>query len=235
VPGREPSSAASNLKHPEQGSVPTKAIIFDIGRVIVRINLNRLVEPLAALVPADAGARALKTLSPQQIWSAIEADSRWGDWQEGRMTPREWHEHLTDRLRVTIGYAEFCEAWNRALDPELILDQALFEKLGKRYRLAVLSNTDPLHSAHLESHFAFLNHFPVRVYSCRVGASKPSSAIYSAALDALGVLPAEALYIDDIGEYATAAQRLGLDAIHFESSAQLLARLSSRGLLDGAP
>ena len=103
------------------------------------------------------------------------------------MTPHQWHEHLTGRLRVTIGYAEFCEAWNRALDPEPILEEALFEKLGKRYRLALLSNTDPLHSAHLESHFAFVKHFPVRIYSCRVGASKPSPAIYAAALDALGV------------------------------------------------
>jgi putative hydrolase of the HAD superfamily len=147
------------------------------------------------------------------------------------MTPRQWHEHLTARLRVTIGYAEFCEAWNRTVDPETILEEALFDKLSQRYRLALLSNTDPLHSAHLERHFAFMKHFPVRIYSCRVGASKPSPVIYAAALDALGVPPAEALYIDDIANYAAAAQRLGLDAIRFESPAQLLAQLSNRGLL----
>lgn len=213
MPGRELPPAAST-----KGPVPIKAVIFDIGRVIVRVNLNRLAEPLAALVPSGAGAHAAEKLSPQQVWSAIESDSRWGDWQEGRMTPRQWHEHLTGRLRVTIGYAEFCEAWNRALDPETILEEALFDKLSQRYRLAVLSNTDPLHSAHLESHFAFMKHFPVRIYSCAVGASKPSPAIYAAALDALGVHPAEALYIDDIAEYAAAARQLGLDAIRFESS-----------------
>jgi putative hydrolase of the HAD superfamily len=212
--------------------VPTKAIIFDIGRVIVRINLNRLLEPLAALVPAGAGSRAPEKLSPQQVWSAIQSDARWADWQEGRMTPRQWHEHLTGRLRLNIGYAEFCQAWNRALDPEPMLDEALFAKLAKRFRLALLSNTDPLHSAHLESHFAFVKHFPIRIYSNRVGASKPSPAIYSAALDALGVLPSEVLYIDDIPDYAAAALRLGLAAICFESPAQLLAQLSQRGLLD---
>lgn len=227
MPGRE-SPATSSTKRAER----VKAIIFDIGRVIVRVNLNRLAEPLAALVPSVASAQASEKLSPQQVWSAIESDSRWGDWQEGRMTPHQWYEHLTRRLRVTIGYAEFCEAWNRALDPELILDETLFEKLGKRYRLALLSNTDPLHSAHLESHFAFMKHFPVRIYSWRVGASKPSPAIYVAALDALGISPAEALYIDDIAEYAAAAQQLGLDAIRFESSPQLLAQLSERALLD---
>jgi HAD superfamily hydrolase (TIGR01509 family) len=229
VPGREPPPTSS----PKE-SLPIKAVIFDIGRVIVRVNLNRLAEPLAALVPSVASADASEKLSPQQVWSAIESDSRWGDWQEGRMTPRQWHEHLTRRLRVAVGYAEFCEAWNSALDPEPILEETLFEKLGKRYRLALLSNTDPLHSAHLEGHFAFMKHFPVRVYSWRVGASKPSPAIYVAALGALGISPAEALYIDDIAEYAAAAQQLGLDAIRFESSPQLLAQLSERGLL-GAP
>ncbi len=196
--------------------------------MIVRVNLSRLLEPLAALVPA--GASPAERLSPQQIWAALEADPRWGDWQEGRMTPHQWHEHLTGRLRLTIGYAEFCEAWNRALDPEPILEEAFFEKLGERYRLALLSNTDPLHSAHLESHFAFVKHFPVRIYSCRVGACKPSPAIYAAALNALGVRAAEALYIDDIAEYAAAARQLGLAAIRFESRAQLVEQLSNRGL-----
>lgn len=224
--GREPSSTSSS-----KAAAPAKAVIFDIGRVIVRINLNRLIEPLAALLPAGAGARSPEKLSPEQVWTAIESDARWGEWQEGRMTPRQWHEHLSRRLRVTIGYAEFCQAWNRSLDPQPILDEALFQKLGKRCRLALLSNTDPLHSAHLESHFAFVKHFPVRVYSCRIGASKPSPAIYTAALDALGLTPAEALYIDDIAEYAATAQRLGLDAIHFENPAQLIDELSSRGIL----
>ena len=146
------------------------------------------------------------------------------------MTARQWHEHLAGWLRITIGYAEFCEAWNRALDPEPILEEALFEKLGRSYRLALLSNTDPLHSAYLEGHFAFAKHFPVRIYSCRVGASKPSPAIYAAALDALGVRAAEALYIDDIAEYAEAARQLGLAAICFESRAQLLEQLSRRGI-----
>ena len=227
MPGREPSSSVPN-------PLPTKAIIFDIGRVIVRVNLSRLLDPLAALVPAGSGTDASEKLSPQQAWSAIESDPRWADWQEGRMTPRQWHEHLSERLKVTIGYADFCEAWNSAFDPEPIIEEAWFERLGKRYRLALLSNTDPLHSAHLESHFAFMKHFPVRIYSCRVGASKPSAAIYKAALDAVGARPAEALYIDDIAEYAEAARQLGMVGIRFESRAQLGEELSRRGVLDAA-
>jgi len=211
--------------------VPPKAVIFDIGRVIVRINLDRLLEPLAALRPTGSGAAAAEKRSPERVWSSIENDPRWQDWQEGRMTPHQWHEHLSRRLRMNIGFADFCDAWNRALDPEPILPEELFDRLGATCKLALLSNTDPIHSAHLEAYFAFVKQFPVRIYSCSIGACKPSPAIYAAALGALQVPANEALYVDDIAEFAQAAQQLGLDAIHFESPAQLLKGLSSRGLL----
>ena len=210
--------------------MPAKAIIFDIGRVIVRVNLARLLDPLAFVLPPASNASKSKHLSPEQIWQAVESDPRWNDWQEGRMSPQEWHEYLTGRLRVTLGFAEFCQAWNHALDPELILEESLFEELGKHHQLALLSNTDPLHTAHMESSFPFVRHFPVRIYSWRVGAAKPAAAIFRAALEALKVPPGDALYIDDIGPYAAAARQLGLDAIHFESPAQLRRELSGRGI-----
>jgi len=199
-----------------------KAVIFDIGRVIVRLHPERALEPLAA--------RSARGLSPEQLWTAIENDPLWENWQEGRMQPREWHQHLTRQLEISLEFQEFCAAWNRALDPITILKESLFAKLAARCRLAVLSNTDPLHSAALEAQFPFLRHFPARIFSCRIGASKPAPAIYQAALHAVGVQAAEALYIDDVAEYAQAARQMGLDAIRFESPAQLAQELSRRGL-----
>ncbi|MGH9562857.1 MAG: HAD-IA family hydrolase, partial [Terracidiphilus sp.] len=66
------------------------------------------------------------------------------------------------------------------------------------------------------------------IYSNQIGASKPSPKIYQAALNALAVNAAEALYIDDIAEYADTARGLGMDAIHFENPEQLLSELLHR-------
>jgi len=199
-----------------------KAVIFDIGRVIVRLQPERALEPLVTGAGSNRDAH--------EIWAALQKDPRWEDWQEGRMKPQEWHEHLTRQMNLSLGFDDFCAAWNRALHPETILADSLFARLAERCSLAVLSNTDPLHSAALDAGFTFLRHFPTRIYSCRVGASKPDPAIYRAALDAVGVRAAEALYIDDIAEYVEAARRVGLDALCFENSAQLLQELSQRGL-----
>jgi FMN phosphatase YigB (HAD superfamily) len=207
---------------PRETLRPPKAVIFEIGRVIVRLDPERALESFAA--------GASRGRSAEQLWAALQRDARWDDWQEGRMEAREWHRHLTRQLDISLGFEDFCAAWNRTLHPETILKESLFASLAERCKLAVLSNTDPLHSAVLDAEFPFLRHFPTRVYSCRVGASKPASAIYQAALDAVGVAAADALYIDDIAEYVEAARAMGLDAIRFESPSQLSAEFIRRSL-----
>jgi hypothetical protein len=49
---------------------PIRTIIFDIGRVLIRLNIPR----------AQAGLAKGLPLSPEELWSAIERDPRWQDW-----------------------------------------------------------------------------------------------------------------------------------------------------------
>lgn len=203
-------------------STPTKlrAIIFDIGRVLIRVNVARAMTDLAHGV----------SLSPEEVWSALERDPRWKDWQEGRMSPRDWHLHVSRRLGSKLSFEQFVEVWNRALDPTPIHEDAFLAKLAKKYRLAVLSNTDPLHVAHLEKTFGFFEMFPARIYSCSIGASKPDPVIYKEALQACKVHAQEAVYVDDIPAYAQAASQLGMHGIVFVSAEQLQYDLRSLGI-----
>jgi glucose-1-phosphatase len=200
-----------------------RAIIFDIGRVLIRVDVGRAMQGLAA------GS----AMSAAELWSAIEKDPRWHDWQEGRMAPRDWYLHLSRRLKVGLSFEQFVEVWNRALDPTPIHDDSLFERLSKGHRLALLSNTDPIHVAYMESAYSFFKYFPARIYSCTVGVSKPNPLIYREALKAVKAKAEEALYIDDVAAYVEAAQRLGLDGIQFQSPKQLASELQSRGVKAG--
>jgi len=197
-----------------------RAIIFDIGRVLIRVDISRAMGGLASGL----------SLTPQDVWSAIEKDPRWLDWQEGRISPRDWHIHLAKRLGFSLSFEEFSEVWNRALDPNPIHSESFLEKLSKNYRLALLSNTDPIHMSNEEARFPFFRFFPIRIYSYRVGASKPDPAIYREALQACRVQAEEAVYIDDIAAYAEAAQRLGMSGIVFQSPEQLQSDLRKLGI-----
>lgn len=194
-----------------------RAVIFDIGRVLVRLDIARSLAGLARGI----------SLSPEEIWSAIQTDPRWHDWQEGRIAPHDWHLHLTRRLRSPLSFDEFRDAWNRTLDPQPLQSDDLFQALAKNKRLALLSNTDPIHVAHLESNYSFFQFFPAaaRIYSCSVRASKPSPLIFQATLKAVKTKAAETVFIDDILEYVEAARSLGFYAIQYVDPQQLRADL----------
>ena len=197
-----------------------RAVIFDIGRVLIRVNVSRAMDGLASGI----------SLTPEEVWSAIEKDPRMLDWQEGRISPRDWHLHLKNRLGGSLSFEQFSEVWNRALDPNPIHADSFLERLSKNYCLALLSNTDPLHMAHAEASYAFFRFFPQRIYSFRVGASKPDPLIYREALKACKVRAEEAVYIDDVAAYAEAAQRLGMTGIVFQSPEQLQSDLRALGV-----
>ena len=190
------------------------AVIFDIGRVIIRVNLARSLEIL--------GGR--RGLSHEQALRELEADSRWLDWQEGRIAPKDWHKHISEKFpHLSISFDEFCETWNSVLDPQTILPDLLFERLAANCRLALLSNTDPIHVAHMEAAFPFVP--PCLSCAlfivCHVGASKPVPLIYHHTLRAVDALPEEAIFIDDMRENVVAAASLGITSFHFTSADEL--------------
>jgi putative hydrolase of the HAD superfamily len=201
-------------------SAKFRAIIFDIGRVLIQVDLHR----------AMAGLASGLKLTPKEVWSAIEKDPRWADWQEGRMSPQDWHLHLSKRLGGSLTFEQFRDVWNSALAPEPIQPEAFLQNLSEHYRLALLSNTDPIHMSNEEARFPFFRFFPIRIYSYRVGASKPNPLIYREALRACKVRAAEAIYIDDVPAYAEAAERLGMTGVVFLSPDQLQADLRNLGV-----
>ena len=197
-----------------------RAVIFDIGRVLIRVDVGRAMKDLAAGL----------SFTPEELWAAIQNDPSWKDWQEGRMSARDFHLRLTKRLGSQLPFERFTEVWNLALDPQPLQDVSLFEGLSKRYRLALLSNTDPIHVAYMEPHYDFFRFFPKRIYSCVLGASKPSPLIYREALRACGVAAADAVYVDDVSAYVEAATALGMRGIAYLSPQQLTSDLHAAGI-----
>lgn len=197
-----------------------RAIIFDIGRVLIRVDVNR----------AAAGLGSSLSMTPQEVWSAIEKDPSWHDWMAGRIPPRDWYLRVTKRIGATLTFEQFTEAWNLALDPQPIQSDAFLQGLSKKYRLALLSNTDPIHMAYAEANYSFFPFFPKRIYSFQVGATKPDPVIYLEALKTCKVNADEAIYIDDVPAYAEAAQRLAMTGIVFQSPEQLQSDLRNLGI-----
>jgi len=197
-----------------------RAILFDLGRVLVRLDIERALQTLSK----DTSFTA------QEIWSAIQNDPRWPDWQEGRMEPRDWHLHLCRRFGIHMNFEQFRTVWNGVIDLQPVFEDSFLEKLSRKYRLALLSNIDPIHAEHIETTLSFLRFFPIRIYSYRVGARKPSPLIYREALRACRTTAPQTVYVDDVPAFVEAGARLGLRALVFQSREQLLSDFRSLGI-----
>jgi putative hydrolase of the HAD superfamily len=197
-----------------------QALIFDLGRVLVHFDFVR-------------GYLALEGLcrySAAEIPRRVAASGLAVELETGRLAPREFYRRFSELLGLSIDYQHFCGIWTSIFTREL-LPESLLEELASQYRLVLMSNTNPIHFAMIQTEYPHLKHFHHLVLSYEVGALKPDEPIYQAALQCAGCAPEECFYTDDIAEFVEAGRRLGMDAVQFESREQLERELRARGII----
>jgi FMN phosphatase YigB (HAD superfamily) len=148
--------------------------------------------------------------------------------ESGQIAPRDFVRELSAALNLHCTYEEFCEIWSCIFLPETLITEELLSGIARRYRMVLLSNTNPIHFEMIRAAYPLLRHFHAFVLSHEAGAMKPSPIIYKKAVEAAGCLPEECFFTDDIPEYVEGACRYGIDAVQFHSQAQIEAELRRR-------
>ena len=196
-----------------------KAIVFDLGKVLVQFDFERGFQALEGVCPYDAA----------EVRRRIAATDLVERFETGLIEPPDFVAELSRILDLHMDYADFCKLWSSIFTDPLI-PEAMLEGLAARYRLVLLSNTNAIHFEMIRENYPLLRHFHERILSHEMHAMKPRREIFQAALDRCGCPPEECFYTDDIAAYIEAARRLGMDAVQFESLAQLERELKARGI-----
>jgi putative hydrolase of the HAD superfamily len=196
-----------------------KAVIFDLGKVLVYFDFRRGYEALEGLCPYPAAAIP-KRLATTDLVERFET---------GLVEPRDFFEQLSRILELRMDYERFCAIWNRIFT-EALIPEAMLEGLAARYRLLLLSNTNAIHFDSIRRNYPLLRHFHSLVLSYEVKAMKPREEIYRRAIEEAGCRAEECFYTDDIAAYVEAARRLGIDAVQFASAEQIQREMRSRGI-----
>jgi epoxide hydrolase-like predicted phosphatase len=197
-----------------------KAVIFDLGRVIVPFDFHRgyrAMEPLCAYPAAEIPTRIATTDLVQRF-------------ESGQVEPEEFVRQLSGILDLKVSYKDFCGIWSSIFLPETLIPESLLASLRERYRLLLLSNTNAIHFQMIEENYPLLRQFHDFVLSYRVGAMKPSPKIYQEAVRRAGCRPEECFFTDDIAAYVEAAREQGIDAVQFQSQQQIERELRARGV-----
>jgi putative hydrolase of the HAD superfamily len=197
-----------------------KTVIFDLGKVLIPFDFSRgyrAMEKFCAYPAAEI---------PQRI-AATDLVHRF---ETGLVEPRDFVAQLSRMLELRVTYEQFCEIWSSIFLPATLIPESLLAGIGARYRLLVLSNTNAIHFDMVRQSYPLLRHFHDLVLSYEVKAMKPSPAIYREAIARAQCRPEECFFTDDIPAYVEGARREGIDAVQFESCAQLERDLAARGI-----
>jgi glucose-1-phosphatase len=195
-----------------------KAVIFDLGRVIVPFDFRRGYARIAELTGIPA-AEVPERIRPTGLPERLES---------GQIAPRDFVKEISAVLGLHCTYEEFCEIWSSIFLPDTLVPESLLEAIAARYRLVLLSNTSAIHFEMIRERYPLLRHFHAYVLSHEVGALKPSPVIYAKAVEVAGCRPEECFFTDDIAEYVEGARRFGIDAVQFQSATQIEAELRKR-------
>ena len=196
-----------------------KAIIFDLGRVLIDFDFKRGYQALEGLCPYRA-AEIPGRLATCDLVERFET---------GLIEPRDFVAEMSAVLDLKIDYDRFCRIWSSIFTGTLVPEN-LLAGLAARYRLMLLSNTNAIHFEGLRASHPMLRHFHDLVLSYEVKAMKPRPEIFQAAIARAGCRAEECFYTDDVAAFVTAARNLGIDAVQFESAAQLDREFAARGI-----
>lgn len=195
-------------------------VIFDIGRVLVRIVTTG--RKFGALMRA-IGVRPDEAF--EKFWYAPEIRQ----FMTGDIDALDFHMLVNERFALDMPFDEFADAWCDLFQPMPGAEE-IFRRVAERYKVGLLSDTDPLHWLKIRDMFSWLRRVKKPTLSYEVGHLKPHPAMFAAAAANCDSDPANCLFIDDVLENVDGARYSGMPALQFTDSAKLIRDLGDLGV-----
>lgn len=195
-------------------------IISDFGRVVLWFENIHFYQKMTAYCGK----------SVDEIRAIVHRNAEFYElFDRGELTPRQFYERAVALLDARVGYDEFVAAYVDIFSRnQPVLD--LYRRLKGRYKLILLSNTDPLRFGFARGKFHDAMFFDDYVLSYDVKALKPGPEIYQEAVKRADVPAASCVFIDDMEENVEGAAALELKTILYKPDTDLEGALRTLGV-----
>ena len=194
-----------------------KNILFDLGGVILDIDVHATLKGFY-----DLGFPAELLQYPTNMNSDL-----FFRYETGKIDSAEFRNELRKFTGLDFSDKELDEAWNAMIVRIPEERTRLLEKLKKKYKLYMLSNTSPLHVPVFEQMYLekagmqMKEAFKKIYYSFEIGWHKPDKEAWEFVINDAGIVPEETLFLDDNIHNIKASQELGFQAIHIHERTRL--------------
>ena len=196
----------------------TKAIIFDLGGVLINLDYGRTAKAFI-----DLGLPNF-----DEIYSQLAQTELFDRFETGHISSFHFINRILDQLPQGHNGNSVVHAWNAMIGdfPKERLDW--LTEVGKKYRIFLLSNTNLLHMDTVRrslektvGHQRLEDYFEKVYLSCEMGMRKPDPAIFTRVCEEQGLDPATTLFIDDTPQHVEGAKKAGLKAIHLKPGTEI--------------
>lgn len=209
-----------------------KNIVFDLGGVIFRIDKNQAIKRFNE-VGFDDAAAYLDSFTQVGIF---------GDLESGRIDAEQFRCQLSELAGKQLTLDDCAHGWQGYMAelPQRNLDK-LIELRQRRFRLSLLSNTNPFmmqwaRSDAFDGRGHGLDYYFDALYlSYEMGVMKPDSRIFEMMLQGEKAEPQETVFIDDSAHNTQAAAAMGIHVLQPDNGAdwhemleELIARHNSQ-------
>lgn len=209
-----------------------KNIIFDLGDVIIPIDLRAPIRNFAAL----------SGMSEEDVESLWREHGLTMHYETGLIDDAGFRQHVRDLLKNDDWADEVIDtAWNTVLLDLPVERVDRIRQLQGRYRLFLLSNTSSIHIQGVNKIFAELGQpsleelFERVYYSYEVKMAKPSPDIYRHVLATSGLIAEETLFLDDNPHNIRSAAELGIHAVQVQPPLSILDYLRDEATNEDVP
>lgn len=203
-------------------------LMFDLGGVVLDISRDRCIQALIALgmPPADAD---------QMIGSYIQ-NGPFRALEGGTMQPAEFTAILRQHMPAGVTHEQVAQAIQRFIVDLPVARLQELQELRGRYRLTVLSNTNPIMMEGIiaqlfrQQGLEMADYFSDMTLSYVARANKPEPAIYEWAIGHMHVDPTTTLFLDDGPANIQAAQAFGFNTALVPPGVEFMQVLQEQGL-----
>jgi putative hydrolase of the HAD superfamily len=180
------------------------AVVFDLGNVLLPIQLELTYSAFATYTPY---------FSAQEVQYITEKEGLWVPYESGLETCSEFRDRLRARFQLECTDSEFDYAFSALLlqFPDNVV--SLLQEVKSNFPVYLLSNTSRIHSKLFLQNDSLFSLFDFVHLSYEMGVSKPDKAIYQQVIDSNQLLNKRIIFFDDNKYNVQSAREFGWDAV----------------------
>ncbi len=190
-----------------------KAIVFDLGGVILNINYQKTIQKF----------KLLGIKNTEDFYSKKSQSNLFSQFEKGEISKKKFFAELQKKAPLSSA-KELKDAWNSMLLdlPSNRID--ILKKISLNYSIFLLSNTNNVHISKFKQKIGgkryneFYEIFNKVYYSHEIGMRKPESRVFKLVLTENNLYGPEVLFIDDSIQHIESAQKLGIKTYHISNN-----------------